>query len=58
MIHLELTDDEAKVLREALDFYLSDLRMEVADTDRQDFRNRLKQEEITIKKILGALVEK
>jgi hypothetical protein len=58
MIHLELTDDEAKVLREALDFYLSDLRMEVADTDRQDFRNRLKQEETTIKKILGALVKK
>jgi hypothetical protein len=55
MIRLELSDEEATVLREALEFYMSDLRMEVADTDRQDFRNRLKQEEAVIKKILGLL---
>jgi hypothetical protein len=55
MIRLELSDDEAAVLREALEFYMSDLRMEVADTDRLDFRNRLKQEETVIKKILGML---
>ena len=55
MIRLELSDEEATVLREALEFYMSDLRMEVADTDRQDFRNQLKQEETVIKKILGML---
>jgi hypothetical protein len=57
MIRLELTDDDAKVLRVALESYLSDLRMEVADTDRQDFRDGLKQEETTIKTILGALAK-
>jgi hypothetical protein len=46
------------VLKEALDFYLSDLRMEVADTDRQDFRERLKMEETVIKRILEALAGK
>lgn len=57
MIRLELTDDDAKVLREALESYLSDLRMEVADTDMQNFRDGLKQEEATIKTILGALAK-
>jgi hypothetical protein len=57
MIRLELTDDDAKVLKNALESYLSDLRMEVADTDRQNFRDELKQEETTIKKILGALAK-
>jgi hypothetical protein len=57
MIQLELTNEEAGVLREALEFYISDLRMEVADTDRQDFRDGLKQEETVIKKILGLLAE-
>jgi len=57
MIRLELTDDDAKVLREALESYLSDLRMEVADTDRQNFRDGLKQEEATIKTILGTLTK-
>ena len=57
MIRLELTDDDAKVLKNALESYLSDLRMEVADTDRQEFRDGLKQEETTLKTILGALAK-
>jgi predicted RNA binding protein with dsRBD fold (UPF0201 family) len=57
MIRLELTDDDAKVLKGALESYLSDLRMEVADTDRQEFRDGLKQEETTLKTILGALAK-
>jgi len=45
MVQLTLTENDAAVLRKALEVYLSDLRMEVADTDSQDFRERLKEEE-------------
>jgi hypothetical protein len=55
MIHLNLTDGEASILRQALATYLSDLRMEIADTDQQEFRDQLKQEEVMMKKILEAL---
>ncbi len=55
MIQLNLTPDEASMLKDLLEDYLSDLRMEIADTDQQDFRERLKDEEMTIKKILKAL---
>jgi hypothetical protein len=55
MIQFNLTDDEASILRQALSTYLSDLRMEIADTDQQEFRDRLKQEEVVVKKILETL---
>jgi hypothetical protein len=55
MIQLNLTDDEASILKQALATYLSDLRMEIADTDQQEFREQLKQEEAVMKKILGAI---
>lgn len=55
MAQLNLTDKEAVTLRHALETYLSDLRMEIADTDAQDFREGLKAEESTIKKLLGQL---
>jgi hypothetical protein len=55
MYTLNLTQKEVSVLKNVLDEYLSDLRMEVADTDKQDFRNSLKEEEETIKEILGTL---
>lgn len=57
MIQLNLTDDEASILKQALATYLSDLRMEIADTDQQEFRDRLKQEEVVVKTILGTLPE-
>ena len=55
MYTLNLTQKEVSVLKNVLEAYLSDLRMEVADTDKQDFRNSLKEEEETIKEILGTL---
>jgi hypothetical protein len=57
MIQFNLTDDEASILRQALSTYLSDLRMEIADTDQQEFRDRLKQEEVVVKIILEKLPE-
>jgi len=55
MIQLTLTDTEASTLCDILMSYLSDLRMEIADTEQIDFRNRLKQDEVFIKKLLETL---
>ncbi|MGD2067514.1 MAG: hypothetical protein PVI57_02420 [Gemmatimonadota bacterium] len=42
MVDLKLDADEAELLRQVLRDYLSDLRMEIADTDSLDYRDRLK----------------
>jgi hypothetical protein len=55
MVHLELTPEEAEVLAEALTSYLSDLRMEIADTDRMDFREGLKAQKEVLNKVVEAL---
>ncbi len=54
---LNLSDSELLVLKKVLDNYLSELRMEIADTDQMDYREELKQEEIVIKKLLGILTK-
>jgi len=45
MAQLDLTGEEAAVLRQALESYLSDLRMEIADTEQMDYREELKRQE-------------
>lgn len=55
MITLDLSPEEADVLRTVLDSYLSDLRMELADTDRKDFRDMLKQRKGVIEKTIAVL---
>jgi hypothetical protein len=55
MIQLELTKDEAAALVKALDYYVSELRMEVTATEQQDFRDALKVEEELLKKITRTL---
>ena len=55
MHRLELTSEEAYVLRETLESYLSDLRMEIADTDRKDFRDQLKHRKELLERITDAL---
>lgn len=41
-MELRLSDDEAAALRQALESYLSDLRIEITDTERLGMRQRLK----------------
>lgn len=43
-MELTVSDEEAAALRRALESYLSDLRMEITDTERLDMRQRLKAE--------------
>lgn len=55
MPSLELTDDEARTLAEVLESTLSELRMEIADTDRQDFREMLKERKEFLQELLVRL---
>ena len=55
MIELDLDDEERAILKTVLESYLSDLRMEIADTDRQDFREMLKERKAVLIKVQKAL---
>ena len=57
MVHLKLEPTEAEVLRMVLESYLSDLRMEIADTDSMDFREKLKARKATLRKIVTMIGE-
>jgi hypothetical protein len=55
MPNLELTLDEALLLKEILQSHLGDLRMEIAGTDLQSFRDKLRNNEEAIKRIIEHL---
>lgn len=55
MVTLDLDPDERRILREVLESYLSDLRMEIADTDLMDFREMLKERKAVILKAVRSL---
>ena len=55
MPELKLTNDEAKTLHSVLTEYLSDLRMEIANTDSFDFREDLKRTETLLKRLIADL---
>lgn len=57
-MHLNLTAAEAEMLNEVLTSYLSDLRMEIADTDNMDFREGLKKKEEFLKRVIQELGKK
>jgi hypothetical protein len=55
MIHLDLTNKERQMLVEMLDIDISDLRMEIMETDSYGYKQMLKGRERVMKKILAAL---
>lgn len=55
VIQISLTNADAGMLREMLEDYLSDLRMEVAGTDSRDWREALKRREALLKRLLDEL---
>jgi hypothetical protein len=57
MAQLTLNNDETEMLKEVLVNYLSDLRMEIADTDLQEFREGLKAKEVFLKDLINRLIE-
>jgi hypothetical protein len=55
MLHLDLTPDEVAILEDLLTNDLSDQRMEIAHTDRLDYRERLKVRKAVLTKVLEVL---
>ena len=57
MVHLDLSEEERQILLEVLETALSDLRMEIAHTDRMEFREMLKERKAVLSKAIEALQE-
>lgn len=55
MIRLDLNEEERGILLEILENDRSDLRMEIADTDRQEFREMLKRRKAVLVKAIESL---
>lgn len=55
MLQLELNDQEQRTLSEALQSFLSELRTEVSHTDRQAYRQQLRDQEQVLKGIATRL---
>ena len=52
MIHIDLSPEDARLLRDVLESYLGDLRMEIAGTESVSFRENLKKTEVLLKSLL------
>ena len=57
MARIDLKPEEARMLREVLESYLSDLRMEIAGTESVSFRENLKKTEAFLKELIPRLRE-
>lgn len=57
MVTLNLSEEEAKVLLKVLEYNVSELRMEIADTDRGFFRDDLKHQREVINHIQSVLAD-
>jgi hypothetical protein len=55
MVRLELSNDDAEKLRVLCQQNLSDLRMEIAGTDRVDFREELKLDKAFLEGLIARL---
>jgi len=55
MIQIDLTKDEQRELAFVLESILGELRMEIAHTDRMDFREILKKRKRAVRKLLDIL---
>lgn len=54
-MQVDLTGEEREILQTVLESYLSDLRMEISNTDSKDFREMLKQRKEVVRKVLDAV---
>lgn len=52
MIQLDLNEEEREMLKDLMEEEISELRFEIADTERKDYRDMLKRKEALLKKVL------
>ncbi len=57
MLQILLNPEEAELLHRVLTSYLSDLRVEIASTDLEGFKDSLRAEEEFIKRLLREIEE-
>ena len=55
MVRIELTDDEARLLRGILEDYRGEPRAEITNTDAHDYRDKLHIEEASLMRIIDKL---
>lgn len=55
MVTVELTDEEAALLAERLEWLVSETRMEMCDTDQADFREALRREKSVLERVIAQL---
>jgi len=58
MIKLDLTNDDVQILIDLLETAVSELRMEIMQTDNRDYRNMLQQREALLKRLHADLADK
>ncbi|MBN8705540.1 MAG: hypothetical protein LCH54_01770 [Bacteroidetes bacterium] len=57
MVTLELSTEEADLLKDIFQSYFNDLRMEISHTDSMDFRDYLKSKEALLRRLMHELDE-
>ena len=55
MVTIELTDEEARLLRGILEDYRGETRAEITNTDTPDYRDKLHIEETSLMRIIDKL---
>jgi hypothetical protein len=55
MPSIQLTDDEARVLRGVLEGYLRDVSTEISNTEKFELRENLKRERDTMRRVIESL---
>ena len=58
MINLEMTNEEAKTVKNVIERYLYHLQVEIMHTDKKEFRSALKEREKFLKDIIDRLKTK
>jgi len=56
-IELNLSDDEQNIIKDILENSISDLSMEITDTDKMEYREKLKIKRNVLQKLLNTLKE-
>jgi hypothetical protein len=56
-IELNLSDDEQNIIKDILENSISDLSMEITDTDKMEYREKLKIKRNVLQKLLNSLKE-
>jgi hypothetical protein len=55
MLHVDLTVEEKDVLLEVIQDYVSEMGLEIADTDRKAMRDKLKAQRDVLRKVAESL---